>query len=372
ASTLLPSTPLFRSAAGRPGRRRGARARRRRGGHRRRGRPGRPRGRRGDRPGRRHRAEQRRVPTGLPGGGVPSGGVLPDAAGDGGGAVPHRPGRPAAHVPAEVGPDRERLLGARAARLALQVGLRHRQARPGGPVQGGRGRGGRPGRDVQLRLPRLRAHPAGRGPARRPGGSARPGPRRGRRAGAARPHPGQAAAGAGGGRRGRRLPVRPRRLVRQRYLAHPRRRLECRLNRSVPPPDPAGPESAQTQFLRLLLRDAPAVEYERPLMEARAAGWDAEALAGLETAKVLALEVRTVLADRRRRESELAALYETANDLAGMRDLDRVLRAIVDRARNLLGTDTAYLTLRDPEAGEAGRTVMRVTSGSVSARFQRD
>ncbi|MFW5416937.1 GAF domain-containing protein [Nocardiopsis sp. CNT-189] len=147
--------------------------------------------------------------------------------------------------------------------------------------------------------------------------------------------------------------------------------MERRVTRSVPPPDPAGPESAQTQFLRLLLRDAPAVEYERPLMEARAAGRDPEALAGLETAKVLALEVRTVLADRRRRESELAALYETANDLAGMRDLDRVLRAIVDRARNLLGTDTAYLTLRDADPGDGGGTVMRVTSGSVSARFQR-
>nr|WP_083939635.1 GAF domain-containing protein [Nocardiopsis chromatogenes] len=105
-------------------------------------------------------------------------------------------------------------------------------------------------------------------------------------------------------------------------------------------------------------------------MDARAAGWDAERLAELETTKVLALEVRSVLADRRRRESELAALYETASDLAGMRDLDRVLHAIVDRARNLLGTDTAYLTLRDQERDDGG-TSMRVTSGSVSARFQR-
>ncbi|GAA4941322.1 helix-turn-helix domain-containing protein [Streptomonospora halophila] len=138
-------------------------------------------------------------------------------------------------------------------------------------------------------------------------------------------------------------------------------------------PDPtaaeAGGGGAQAQFLRLLLRDAPAVEYERPLVRARAAGGGAEELADLEEAKVLALRVRTVLSDRRRRESELSALFETANDLAGMRDLDQVLRAIVDRARNLLGTDTAYLTLRDT-AVEDGDTVMRVTSGSVSARFQ--
>ncbi|MDA2805360.1 GAF domain-containing protein [Nocardiopsis sp. LSu2-4] len=143
------------------------------------------------------------------------------------------------------------------------------------------------------------------------------------------------------------------------------------MNRPAAPlPGPVGGEGPQTWFLRLLLRDAPAVEYERPLMDARAAGWDAGRLAELETAKVLALEVRSVLADRRRRESELAALYETASDLAGMRDLDRVLHAIVDRARNLLGTDTAYLTLRDQERDDGG-TSMRVTSGSVSARFQR-
>lgn len=125
----------------------------------------------------------------------------------------------------------------------------------------------------------------------------------------------------------------------------------------------------QQQFLELLLRDAPAVEYERPLVEARAGGGDPAVLAALEQTKLLALRVRTVLADRRRRESELSALFETANDLAGMRNLDQVLHAIVDRARNLLGTDTAYLTLSDPASGR-GDTVMRVTSGSVSARFQ--
>ncbi|PWV47820.1 sugar diacid utilization regulator [Nocardiopsis sp. L17-MgMaSL7] len=91
-------------------------------------------------------------------------------------------------------------------------------------------------------------------------------------------------------------------------------------------------------------------------------------MSALESAKFAALRVRSVLRDRQRRESELSALFETANDLAGMRSLDQVLRAIVERARHLLGTDVAYLTLSDPEAGD---TYMRVTSGSVSATFQR-
>ncbi len=136
----------------------------------------------------------------------------------------------------------------------------------------------------------------------------------------------------------------------------------------VSPEDDPWAAQAQSVFLELLLRDAPSVEYERPLLEARARGDDAELLARLERAKLLALRVRTVLRDLQRRESELTALFETANDLTGMRSLDQMLRAIVDRARNLLNTDVAYLTLSDPERGD---TYMRVTSGSVSARFQR-
>lgn len=110
------------------------------------------------------------------------------------------------------------------------------------------------------------------------------------------------------------------------------------------------------------------MEYERPVLRARSDGSDGATVAALENAKLAALRVRAVLRDRQRRESELSALFETANDLAGMRSLDQVLRAIVERARHLLGTDVSYLTLSDPEAGD---TYMRVTSGSVSATFQR-
>jgi DNA-binding PucR family transcriptional regulator len=136
----------------------------------------------------------------------------------------------------------------------------------------------------------------------------------------------------------------------------------------IPADDGSAGADGQALFLDLLLRDAPAVEYERPVLRARARGDDPEVVAALEAAKMTALRVRSVMRDRRRRESELGALFETANDLAGMRSLDQVLQAIVERARNLLGTDTAYLTLSDPEAGG---TYMRVTSGSVSAAFQR-
>ncbi|MFK4226339.1 helix-turn-helix domain-containing protein [Streptomyces sp. NPDC019890] len=123
----------------------------------------------------------------------------------------------------------------------------------------------------------------------------------------------------------------------------------------------------QASYLELLARGAAAEAYDRPVLLARASGAGPDELADLEQAKQLALRVRAELEGRRRREAELSALFETAHDLAGLRDLDAVLRAIVQRARSLLGTEVAYLSLNDPSAGD---TYMRVTEGSVSARFQ--
>jgi GAF domain-containing protein len=121
------------------------------------------------------------------------------------------------------------------------------------------------------------------------------------------------------------------------------------------------------EFFDMLLADAAAIEYERPLVRARAEGADPETLAELARLKVLALEVREAFATRRRRESELSALFDTASDLAALRSVDSVLTAIVRRARQLLGTDVSYLTLNDDSRGD---TYVRVTDGSVSARFQ--
>ncbi|MPZ95603.1 MAG: GAF domain-containing protein [Propionibacteriales bacterium] len=120
-------------------------------------------------------------------------------------------------------------------------------------------------------------------------------------------------------------------------------------------------------FLRLLARDAPAVEFEAPLLAARARDEDPAVIEELEQGKRLALQVRETLAARLRREGQLTALFETAGDLARLSDLDSVLEAIVRRARQLLGADLAYLTMNDPDRGD---TYMRVTNGSTSAQFQ--
>ncbi|MFF7091006.1 helix-turn-helix domain-containing protein [Streptomyces rubradiris] len=125
--------------------------------------------------------------------------------------------------------------------------------------------------------------------------------------------------------------------------------------------------SAEAPYLDLLARDASVEAFEQPVLRARAAAEPAGRIAALEEARLLALRVRAELEGRRRREAELSALFETAHDLAGLRDVDAVLQAIVQRARSLLGTDVAYLSLNDPARGD---TYMRVTEGSVSARFQ--
>ncbi|NEM06767.1 GAF domain-containing protein [Geodermatophilus normandii] len=125
--------------------------------------------------------------------------------------------------------------------------------------------------------------------------------------------------------------------------------------------------SAAADYLQLVLDDAAAIEYEGPLVRARAGGADPDTLAELERVRLLALQVRAAFAARRRRESELSALFDTASDLATLRGVDSVLTAIVRRARQLLGTDVSYLTLNDDAHGD---TYMRVTDGSVSARFQ--
>ncbi|MFB7559764.1 helix-turn-helix domain-containing protein [Streptomyces brevispora] len=118
----------------------------------------------------------------------------------------------------------------------------------------------------------------------------------------------------------------------------------------------------------LLADDAPAEALGAVSSQARGDGVAAGELAEVERATATALRIRGALRQHRRRELQLTALFDTAGDLAASRDLDDVLKAIVRRARMLLGTDTAYLTLPDEEAGD---TYMRVTDGSVSLLFQR-
>lgn len=108
-----------------------------------------------------------------------------------------------------------------------------------------------------------------------------------------------------------------------------------------------------TRVVELLADDAPA-----EAVTAAVAGLRSPVAA---SAAADALAVRDLLDLRRRREREGAALYATARDLTSLRTSDEVLRAIVERARRLLGSDSAYIALVDAVTGDA---YMRVTTGT--------
>lgn len=106
------------------------------------------------------------------------------------------------------------------------------------------------------------------------------------------------------------------------------------------------------------------------LLRLLAGGATAEQLRGVlagSQATDLALRTHHRLDEQRRKELELRALLDTARDLAAARDPDEILDEIVRRARSLLGTDLAYLTLYDPLHGD---TYMRATDGAVAASFR--
>ncbi|AUY52059.1 GAF domain-containing protein [Streptomyces sp. CB01881] len=128
-----------------------------------------------------------------------------------------------------------------------------------------------------------------------------------------------------------------------------------------------GSAPALRRLLDLLASGAATEDFADVLADARRRGAPGAVLSEIDDATWQALRVHRTLRQHRRREAELTALFDTAGDLAASRGLDTVLQAIVRRARMLLGTDTAYLTLPDEAAGD---TYMRVTDGSVSVLFQ--
>lgn len=125
--------------------------------------------------------------------------------------------------------------------------------------------------------------------------------------------------------------------------------------------------STVSALLQMIDQGEPPEAFLQLLHEARANGTSGDEIDELEGAIAAALQFRASLDDHYRRADGLSALYETAVDLTAMRDVEEVLRAIVRRARELLRSDTAYITLNDEDQGE---TYMRVSVGTVSPRFE--
>ncbi|MCW2826849.1 MAG: hypothetical protein JWQ67_465 [Marmoricola sp.] len=122
------------------------------------------------------------------------------------------------------------------------------------------------------------------------------------------------------------------------------------------------------KLLEMLLAGASREDLDTVVAEAAVPGSTPEQLDALREQHALALRIHEQAERQRSREAELSALYETARDLTGIRDLDAILAAIVRRARALLHADMTYLSLNDEAEGAS---YMRVTDGALTAEFRK-
>jgi len=95
------------------------------------------------------------------------------------------------------------------------------------------------------------------------------------------------------------------------------------------------------------------------------AGSDGDAFAASLLARLLDFEA---IQQARGRAARLSSLYQASQEFTAELDLDRALRVIVDRGRELTGADICYLSLTDFERGD---TYIRISSGTRSDAFDR-
>ncbi|MGA0612799.1 helix-turn-helix domain-containing protein [Caldimonas sp. KR1-144] len=119
------------------------------------------------------------------------------------------------------------------------------------------------------------------------------------------------------------------------------------------------------ELIELLYRGAGAEEFAQWQTDAEARiGADADRPAFLEAMR-LATAMRTRVDLLEQRERGLLAVIESAQDLTSRLERNELLSVIVARARNLLGSDLAWLSTHDPDSGEFR---VLVADGAVSHR----
>src|SRR4051812_15289832 len=132
-------------------------------------------------------------------------------------------------------------------------------------------------------------------------------------------------------------------------------------------------ENTASALIELLHQGAPADDFARRLGQVEALpDGDPGKSTLIETVR-MAMAVRNRLEVQQQRERGMMAVIESAQDLSSRLDLTDLLRAIVSRARNLLGSHVAWLSTYDAERGEyqvlvADGALSQRTSSMVSAR----
>jgi sugar diacid utilization regulator/GAF domain-containing protein len=113
-----------------------------------------------------------------------------------------------------------------------------------------------------------------------------------------------------------------------------------------------GHEVLGEDLVRMLHQGASAEDFGQRLadIDTLPSGYTGKA-ALIETVR-MAMAVRNRLELHQERERGLLAVIESAQDLSSRLDLQELLSAIVSRARNLLGSDVAWLSTHDPGPDE--------------------
>jgi len=128
------------------------------------------------------------------------------------------------------------------------------------------------------------------------------------------------------------------------------------------------PHTCYRRILSLLDANEASPELDRLGVEIRQHIQAGDLPASMAEDLEIALRLQENFENKRKRERELSALYETARDLSALRNTDQVLQAIVQRARQLVGSDIAYLSAADDERNDF---YVKATEGVVSQEFAR-
>jgi GAF domain-containing protein/sugar diacid utilization regulator len=115
--------------------------------------------------------------------------------------------------------------------------------------------------------------------------------------------------------------------------------------------------------LELLADEAPPARFENLLHGTPAVQARHDESRRLERAVRIALDIRATAEERRRRETALAALVDTAQDISGYQELTACLHVVTRHARRLIGFDMAYVSLRSPN----GRSYVHHSDGDTTA-----
>lgn len=140
------------------------------------------------------------------------------------------------------------------------------------------------------------------------------------------------------------------------------------ISRVVEPILQCDPQEYHRQILTLLDGNEALPELEKLGADIRHRVQAGDLPASMSADVDIALRLHENFESKRKRERELSALYETARDLSALRNTDQVLQAIVQRARQLAGSDIAYLSAADDERNDF---YVRATEGVVSQDFAR-